>query len=400
MKILLIDDEAFALKLLVRQLEVQGITDVALLQNAAEALVLLSTDGECFNIVFCDLQMPGVDGIEFMRALAQTKFVGDLVLVSGEDARILQTAERLARAHGLRVLGSLEKPVSPAGLQRVLKAHADRAAVRPRAEHRTYSPAELRLAITAGEIIAFCQPKVSLATGRLTGVEMLARWQHAEDGLVFPDQFIEVAESHGLIDMLTRTMLSGALAQAKRWRESGLECRIAVNLSMDNLNHPQFADFVMVELAQAGVPSSELVLEVTESRLMQDARSALDVLTRLRLKRVELSIDDFGTGHSSLAQLRDLPFNELKIDRSFVHGACRAPHLAAILTASLDMAKNLGMRSVAEGVEDIDDWNFLRQSGCDIAQGYFIARPMPTAALGGWLLDWEQRRRDLVLIEP
>jgi EAL domain-containing protein (putative c-di-GMP-specific phosphodiesterase class I) len=133
---------------------------------------------------------------------------------------------------------------------------------------------------------------------------------------------------------------------------------------------------------------------------MGDVRSALDVLARLRLKRIDLSIDDFGTGHSSLAQLRDLPFNELKIDRGFVHGACRDTQLAAILVASLDMAKNLGMRSVAEGIEDVEDWNFLRQSGCEIAQGYFIARPMPMAALADWLPEWEQRRHDMGLVKP
>jgi EAL domain-containing protein (putative c-di-GMP-specific phosphodiesterase class I) len=141
-----------------------------------------------------------------------------------------------------------------------------------------------------------------------------------------------------------------------------------------------------------------MVLEVTESRLMKDARAALDILARLRLKHVDLSIDDFGTGHSSFAQLRDLPFNELKIDRGFVHGACRDTELAAICTASLDIARKLGMRSVAEGVEDLEDWNFLRAHGCGVAQGYFVARPMPMTALVDWLPGWERRCREQGLV--
>ena len=399
MKLLLIDDEAFALKLLTHQLAALGATDVTTSQSAVEALALLANRDEHFDIVFCDLQMPDVDGIEFVRALAATRFDGELALASGEDARILQTAERLARAHGLRVLGSLKKPVSAEALREVLDKHAERVAARPRAKRRTYGPDELRQAIAAGEIIGFCQPKVSMVSGALAGVEILARWQHAEDGLVFPDQFIDVAEASGLIDELTRAVLRNALAQARRWRDAGLECRVSVNLSVDNLGNPEFADFVVSALAQAGVPPSGLVLEVTERRLMGDVRSALDVLARLRLKRIDLSIDDFGTGHSSLAQLRDLPFNELKIDRGFVHGACRDAQLAAILVASLDMAKNLGMHSVAEGIEDVEDWNFLRQCGCEIAQGYFIARPMPMVALADWLPEWEQRRRDMGLVK-
>ena len=175
---------------------------------------------------------------------------------------------------------------------------------------------------------------------------------------------------------------------------------VAVNVSMDNLDQLDFPDFVVATAREMDVSLSSLVLEVTESRLMKDVRALLDILARLRLKHVDLSIDDFGTGHSSLAQLRDLPFNELKIDRGFVHGACRDTQLAAICDASLDIARKLGMRSVAEGVEDVDDWNFLRTHGCDIAQGYFIARPMPMTALADWLPEWERRCGEMELVKP
>ena len=158
---------------------------------------------------------------------------------------------------------------------------------------------------------------------------------------------------------------------------------------MDNLSALGFADFVAAEAAAAGVPPTDIVLEVTESRLMADLRMPLEILTRLRLKRFRLSIDDFGTGHSSLAQLRDFPFDELKIDQSFVHAAWADETLRAIFDANLGLARQLGIAVVAEGVEDRNDWDFLRRTECDLAQGYFIARPMPAADLPGWTQAWE-----------
>jgi len=168
---------------------------------------------------------------------------------------------------------------------------------------------------------------------------------------------------------------------------------------MDNLGSLEFPDFVARAADKAGVSPTSLVLEVTESRLMKDPLAALDILTRLRLKHIGLSIDDFGTGHSSLAQLRDIPFDELKVDRGFVHGACRDASLRAIFEASLGMARQLGMKTVAEGVEDQEDWDCLRATGCDMAQGYFIAKPMPAADLAGWIAQWEARYSKLAASE-
>jgi len=183
-------------------------------------------------------------------------------------------------------------------------------------------------------------------------------------------------------------VLTDAFAQFKLWQEAGLMLKVAINLSIDNLASLDFLDEVVELAAKAGVPPQMVELEVTESRLMGDLRTPLEILTRLRLKRFRLSIDDFGIGNSSLAQLRDLPFDELKIDQSFVHGACENDKLRAMFTSSLGLAKQLGMEVVAEGVEDQADWDFVHKSGCDVAQGYFIARPMPAADLPAWMQSW------------
>jgi EAL domain-containing protein (putative c-di-GMP-specific phosphodiesterase class I)/CheY-like chemotaxis protein len=395
MKTLLVDDEPFALKLLVRLLDNLGVTEVDSRDSAREALALLESGNTVVELVFCDLQMPEMDGVEFMRHLARIGYAGAVVLVSGEDERILKTVEKLALARQLNVLGTLHKPVSPHQLQRVLERYSPRGASAERKNRKNYEPEELRGAIANGQLINHYQPKVMVASGAIAGMEALVRWQHPRDGLVMPDQFIGTAEEHGLIDGLTRVVLSEALHDAGNWHAAGLNLHVSVNVSMDNLAALDFPEFIAEEARAAGVPLTSLVLEVTESRLMKNLLAQMDILTRLRLKRIGLSIDDFGTGYSSLAQLRDIPFDELKVDRSFVHGAWRDASLRAIFDASLGMGHQLGMRIVAEGVEDLDDWNFLRQAGCDMAQGYLIAKPMPALELADWIADWNARLDEL-----
>lgn len=391
MKIFLIDDEPFALRMLSHQLRTLGFTELASFERASDALEALERDVTSADMILLDLQMPDLDGIEFVRHLARLSFGGGVILVSGEDERILQTATTLAKAHALNVRGGLHKPVSPDQLSKLLNAPQVNAPP-ARAPRKSYTPELIQQAIAHGDLVNYYQPKVELTGGRVVGVETLVRWQHPEDGLVFPDQFITLAEEHQLIDALTRAVLAMALRQARTWQDMGHPITVAVNVSMDNLAALDFPDFVDAALRASGVPNDRLVLEVTESRLMTNALTALDILTRLRLKHVGLSIDDFGTGHSSLAQLRNIPFIELKIDRGFVHGADRDPASRAIVEASLGMARQLGLRSVAEGVEDRADWEQMRELGCDVAQGYFIARPMPADVFDRWHADWDTHR--------
>ena len=291
----------------------------------------------------------------------------------------------------MTTLGHLAKPVQIEALVALIDKWEPAAGDRRRVARTTFGSDDIRSAIANGELVNDYQPAVAVATGELVGVEALVRWRHPVAGLVFPDQFIGIAEAHGLIGDLTRAVLIAALAQAKGWRDAGLTLRVSVNVSTEDLAGLDFPDLVTGYAADAGVPTTSVVLEVTESRLMAKLVTGLDVLNRLRLKRFRLSIDDFGTGHSSLAQVRDMPFDELKVDRGFVHGAVTDARLRAIYGASLGMGKELGMTVVAEGVEDRADWAFLRRTGCDLAQGYFIAKPMGAAELIGWLADWKLR---------
>ena len=387
-KILILDDDPFVLKLLSRMLGNLVYTSVVTRDNGRVALELVDSPGNTPNLILLDLNMPEMDGLEFVRHLVERHYTGSLILVSGEDERMQQAAEKLARAHKITVLGHLHKPATPEGLAELIGKWTPPQQDKPRAEKKVYGADELRAAIANGDLVNYYQPKVWTATGRVMGVETLVRWRHPADGMVFPDQFIGVAEAHGLIDDLTRVVLTGALAQARVWQDAGLTLIVAVNLSMDNLVSPDYTDWIVGLAAKAGVLPQTMELEVTESRLMEDLRIPLEILTRLRLKRFRLSIDDFGTGNSSLAQLRDLPFDELKIDQSLVRGAWNNEKLRAMFDSSLGLAKQLGMESVAEGVENRDDWDFVRDRGCDIAQGYFISKPMPAADLPGWIESW------------
>lgn len=398
-KILLVDDDTFILKILTKMLNNQGIMSVDSSDNGPDALAKIDHADTCPDLILLDLNMPNMDGIEFVRHLVERKYPGSLVLVSGEDERMLKTAEKLVHAHKISMLGYLHKPVSPDKLAEIIKKWTP--PEEKQLQHSTkkvYNAQTLQSAISNHELVNFYQPKVALATGKVIGVETLVRWNHPTDGLVTPDQFISIAEEHGLINDLTCLVLEQALAQARTWHENGIVLRVAINVSMDNLTSLDFQDLVVNLVVENGLSPQNIVLEVTESQLMgADTRVPLEILTRLRLKRFHLSIDDFGTGHSSMAQLRDIPFDELKIDQGFVHRAWSDETLRAMYDASLSMAKQLGMEVVAEGVADQDDWKFLRQTGCDFAQGNFISKPLQAADFTQWMEEWNKRvQRELI----
>jgi diguanylate cyclase (GGDEF)-like protein len=244
---------------------------------------------------------------------------------------------------------------------------------------------ELRRAIEEGQLVLHYQPKVHFRTGIVEGVEALVRWQHPERGLIFPDEFIPFAEHTTLIRPLAHFVLDHALRQCRAWRRSGLDVSVAVNLSVRNLLDLSLPDEVARLLSKWELPPGALDLEITESTIMAEPMRAMEVLTRLSEMGVGLSLDDFGTGYSSLAYLRRLPVDEIKIDKSFVLNMASDEDDASIVRSTIDLGHNLGLRVVAEGVENGQIWNQLARLGCDVAQGYYLSRPVPAERLSEWL---------------
>lgn len=395
MRIVLLDDDPFMLKLLSHMLAQLRYTRVVSCSSGQQALQHVTDPHDAVDLILLDINMPGMDGVEFIRRLVECQYGGSVILVSGENSRIRESVEKLIEAHRLIALGHLQKPVSPrelASLVSRLKPNIGNSSSR-RISQQSYSAEELRDALTQGDLVNYYQPKVAFATGYVVGVESLVRWQHPADGLIYPDQFIELAADHGLMTEVTRVVLSAAMHQAKNWSRSGYHLPVAVNVSMHDLTALDFPDVAESQARSAGIDPSLITLEVTEGQMMRRMSTALDVITRLGIKRFRLAIDDFGTGHSSLAQLRDLPFDELKVDRGFVHGASTDETRRVICSASLRMAHQLQMQVVGEGIENQEDWDCLSALGCDVGQGYFIARPMPAAKVVDWIHDWGERNR-------
>jgi EAL domain-containing protein (putative c-di-GMP-specific phosphodiesterase class I)/ActR/RegA family two-component response regulator len=385
---MVIEDQTVQRKIAVRMLHNLGIEEVQEAEDGMQALMLMAGGPVGPHVVLSDLRMPGMDGIEFLRELGQTRPTTSVVLASALEPSMIGAAEAVARAEGLDVLGTLQKPLTPDKLGHVLRRY-----VPPEDRHSlTFTcpleHGELEQAIAEGCIYAEFQPRIRISDNEITGAEALARWRHAERGRVPPSEFIPMAEECGLIDSLTWVMLDQAMTQASHWKRLGESWTVSVNLSLHYLGYNGVADRIASLAERHGVEPQRIVLEVTESLASTRAASVIANLARLRMRGFGIAIDDYGTGYASLAQLSQIPFSELKVDRSFVHGASERPTLRALLTSCLELARQLKLESVAEGVEQAADLAMLRQLGCDEVQGYLIARPMPADQLGAWVEKW------------
>jgi EAL domain-containing protein (putative c-di-GMP-specific phosphodiesterase class I)/AmiR/NasT family two-component response regulator len=389
LRIVLVEDDSVTTAVLTASLDELGARNVVVARDGNEALSALADGYTGEQVVFCDLKMPGMDGLALLRHLAKQSTCVGVVVLSAEDGRVLASAVRLARAHGLRVFGALRKPVSRDRLRQVLLDACSTGAKLPtfRPARGAFQPtaAELSQGIANRELVVHYQPRMAPRESRVLGVEALVRWQHPSAGLVPPGAFVPLAEQGGLIDALTRLVLEIALTDLAEWRRQGMDIAVSLNATVDTLARLDFAEELTSLAAAFEVPPTSLIVEVTESRLALHLERVLETLTRLRLNHVGVAIDDFGTGYSTMDQLRLIPFTELKIDGRFVHGAREDDTVRAILESSTRLARELGMTSVAEGVETADDLDAVLHAGCDAVQGFLFAKPMPEHELVSWV---------------
>lgn len=377
-RLLVIDDEPDVCALVADVAE--GIGFEALVAATADAFRSHVRDFDP-NVIVLDLNMPQADGIELLRFLGKAKVAAKILLISGSSGRVLTTASRLGKSHGLDILGTLTKPIDLNDLEKILNT------IEMTAGGEAPTERELRVAIEGGQLIVFYQPKIDLQIGQngeLVACEGLVRWNHPSRGVISPDFFIPLAERTGLISPLTDRVIGTVLDQLGIWDKEGLSLSVAVNIAAQMLDDLKFPDRLFDLMKGRDLHPSRLVLEITETGAMSNEAHVMDILARFRLKEFGLSLDDFGTGYSSLVQLHRMPFNEMKIDLSFVTIMDRDSEAGAIVRTIVNLGKSLGIRLCAEGVETLPSLQQLRSIGCDMAQGYYIGHPMPADEIRLW----------------
>jgi EAL domain-containing protein (putative c-di-GMP-specific phosphodiesterase class I) len=381
-RLLIVDDERVQRMIVVHIVAPLGFA-VDCAANLAEAIAYLRE--RRYDAVILDLSLGDTEGISLLSVLRDCDSDPVLIFLSHLDERVLASSLRLASTMGVRVAGSLQKPAQPLALRELLRDAPER---RPQTLGRGDTPptvSELSGAIQSGKILPHFQPKVSLRDKRVVGVEALARWPSYAKEIMPPDMFVPLAERVGLIVPLTFRIMRAALEACGRWRVRYPDCCVAVNISPLVLVDPALPDEIDKLLTETGLGPGALIAEITESSVIANPVMAAEILTRLRIKGIELSIDDFGTGHSSLLALLRLPFSELKIDRSFISQCDTDPEAWKIVRATISMARELGLRVVAEGIETGAVADQLRDVGCDVGQGWYFARAMSEADLAEWL---------------
>ncbi len=386
-KALIIDDSAFQRHMLSVVCTEAGYLTV-LVNNGVEAVAALQEMS--FKLIVSDLEMPEMDGVQLIRELAKLEVKSKIVFVSGHSDSLLGAAKELAEQFGLSIAGTLKKPYVPENFLQLLLDESllnPDATLNPRYKGQFQGMLSKRTVIQGieeGAIIPFYQPKICRVQKKLMGFECLARWDTGNGRVLGPGSFIPTAEQYSLMPELTDAIIHQALADMTVWQTAGHRLPVSINISTDDLKDIAFPDRLEHITHKHDIPPSRIVLEVTETKVMEEARECLEVMSRLRLRGFGFAIDDFGTGYASLKQLQYFPFTELKLDRSYVAAAINHRPSLAVLETGIQLARNLSLSCIAEGIETEEQAQFLVSLGCPQHQGFHYAKPLPRDAVLAW----------------
>jgi len=348
-----------------------------------EMLRLLEPD-----VIMLDLQMSGMDGVQVLRFLADQGVKAGILLVSGMDERTIASAEQYALSRGLRVLNTLQKPFLPEEmLEKLLFA---------KAATESLTAADLRKAIDRNELLVYYQPTLRrFADGSwdVATMEALVRWNHPERGVLAPNAFIEMSERQGLSRAITDFVTQTGAEQLKSWHAAKLNIGLRINVPATLITDIDFPDRLEAILVAHEIDPADLTIEITETATLDRHSDTFDILTRLRVKNINLAIDDFGIGYSSLTQLFQMPFNEMKIDKSLVLRVPQSKEARIMIDALVELAHKLNLTVCAEGVESEETLDFLTTVGCDSAQGFFISPPIAAAKVPDVVRGWDAQQK-------
>ena len=398
LRVLIVEGDAAHRESVTAALRLLEITEVGTANDGHGGVLAMKSASRPFDIVISDLDMEGMDGLEFIRHVVSSGSTG-LILCSAQDDSVLSSADWMARAYKAPLLGVLRKPLDASILAnlvaRVNGNYTVFSDILPDrgSEERPGQRAldDIQDALHTNQFVPFYQPKVSLTTGELVGAEILARWDHPELGIRTPVQFVDLMERGEMIEALTFTILEQACRHSKAWNNVGLGVPLAINVSPMTLGQPYAASRLLERIMMADIPRSLFTIEITEKAFTNDTASLLENVLRLRMQGCGISVDDFGTGYSSLQQLNRIPVTELKLDRSFVRRMAKNSKALSIVTSMIDLAQRLKLKTVAEGIDNDDQRRMLTQLGCNVGQGYLFARPMSESQFSTWM---KRRRRE------
>jgi EAL domain-containing protein (putative c-di-GMP-specific phosphodiesterase class I)/CheY-like chemotaxis protein len=379
-RLVVIDDEPELARFVGRVGESMGF-DVKVTARVGEFKDIIDQWRPC--IIILDLAMPEEDGLELLRWLASVNCQAQIVIMSGFDTRIVEAAKCIGLERGLKIACTFNKPIRVQDLKEKLEAIRK---LNP--EIPAFNEDELRSGIIQSQFSLVYQPQVLLKNGALQGAEAMIRWDHPVHGVMSSEQVLHTAEGTDLYEKLSTFIITNAIRQWKLWSQRGLDIQLGVNLSLTDLRDQDLADQIARVCEEEAVPPQRITIEVAEAAIMSNALDIFDVTARLRLKGFKLSIDGFGTGYSSLTRLQRLPVTELKIDKALVNEAQLSQDSLVIVKAIIGLARNLGLTSVAEGIDTVEHYELLASLGCDLGQGFGIAKPVAPDELLTWSSWW------------
>lgn len=387
LRLLVVEDHEFQRRMLMELLRGLGADAVFGAEDGQSALQVLRDPSRRIDIIISDLDMPGMDGMEFIRHLSETGARASLILSSALEQDLLSSVANMAVAYKVNLLGVIGKPVTAAKLVPLLEAHRQSRRA-PAGADAEFALDEIAEAWTHNEFEVRFEPKIHLGTGRVHGMHASARWRHPVRGVLRPEVFMPSIRARGLNDDFVWMTVQKTAAACKAWQARGIELVASVNIAFDSLTDTDIAARVRETATREGIEPRSMVLSVAEQSVDTVQPKALENLARLRKDGFGLAIDDFGAGPMAVERLSLVAFTELKILSSYVSGADRDETVRAGLAVGLEAASQLKLITVADGIRSKEEWRLLHEWGCHLGQGPFISDPLEADAVPGWLSRW------------